>query len=476
MTEEEKRSTATNMDNSALCYISATEALRLFKTRSLSPVELLDAQIARTKAVEPMINAFTYDRFDQARKAASEAEDIYMKDPDNSGSLAGICVAVKDEMAIQGENTTEGSLLFKDNIDVDTHPMVERLIQAGAIIHARSTVPEFSSAVFTRNRLHGTTCNPWNPNYSPGGSSGGSAAALAAGTTTLATGSDIAGSIRVPASLCGIVGMKPSYGRVPESDPYYSLDTYNHNGPMARTVEDCALMLQVINGPHPHDLASLRPKLEVPLQFDGIKDMHIACSFDLGFFNVETEIRKNTNTMCQALKDLGAIIEEVDIPWDNSIASAARSHFGFRMGRDLAGHLHSHRESMNDYSIELAEIGLATLPEDYLDSIRTVGRMYVVMGELLEQYDALICPTIATCGWPAEGKTEAFDLVLEECMTWPFNMLGRCPVLSIPSGQAGNGVPTGVQIVGRNYDDLTVLQIGTNLQSILNWQTQHPSI
>jgi len=459
-----------------LCFISATEALTLFKSKSLSPVELLEAQIARTEAIESQINAFTYNRFEVARKLAKHAEDNYMKDVGNLGALTGITVALKDETPMRGENTTEGSILFKDNIDNENHPLVDRLIDAGAIIHARSNVPEFSSAVFTRNRLHGTTRNPWNPEYSPGGSSGGSGAALAAGTTSLATGSDIAGSIRVPASLCGVVGLKPSYGRVPEGDPYYSLDTYNHNGPMARTVEDCALMFQIINGPHPHDLASLRPKLEIPDHFNDIKDLRIAYSYDLGIFDVDPIIRENTDNICHGLKDLGAVIEEVDINWDKSITIAVRSHLGFLMGRDLAEYLTNSRELMNDYSIELAEIGLATSVEEYLDSIRVVGKMYVILGELLDQYDALICPTIATTGWPADGKPAAFNLILEECMTWPFNMLSRCPVLSIPSGYADNGVPTGVQIVGRSYDDLTVLQIGANLQTVMQWHTQHPPI
>lgn len=476
MMQTYKAHNAVDKQINELCYLSATEALALFKSKSLSPVELLEAQITRTDAVESQINAFTYNRFEAARELAKHAEDNYLKDADNLGALTGITVALKDEFPMRGENTTEGSILLKDNIDKEDHPLVERLKDAGAIIHARSNVPEFSSAVFTRNRLHGTTRNPWNPEYSPGGSSGGSAAALATGTTTLATGSDIAGSIRVPASLCGVVGLKPSYGRVPESDPYYSLDTYNHNGPMARTVEDCALMFQIINGPHPNDIASLRPKLEVPTHFDDIKGMRIASSLDLSIFNVDPIIRENTIKVCHALKDLGAVVEEVDIHWDKSIAIAARSHLGFLMGRDLAGHLSNNRELMDDYSIELAEIGLATSAEDYLDSIRVVGGMYAVMGELLDQYDALICPTIASSGWPAEGKTAAFNLILEECMTWPFNMLSRCPVLSIPSGFADNGVPTGVQIVGRTYNDLTVLQIGATLQTVLQWHTQYPPI
>ncbi|MFT5350610.1 MAG: Asp-tRNA(Asn)/Glu-tRNA(Gln) amidotransferase A subunit family amidase [Planctomycetota bacterium] len=462
--------------NDELCYLSATEAITLFKTKSLSPLELLDAQIARAEIVEPKINAFSYERFEIARALAKQAELAYLKSPDKLGPLTGISVALKDETNMRGENTTQGSLLFKDNIDESDHPLVTRLIDAGAVIHARSNVPEFSSAVFTRNRLHGITRNPWNLDYSPGGSSGGAGASLAAGTSTLASGSDIAGSIRVPASLCGLVGLKPSYGRVPEGEAYYALDSYNHNGPMARTVEDCALMFQVINGPHPHDIASLRPKLEVPSRFDKIKDMRIACSFDLGFFNVAPVVRNNMNTACQALRDLGATVEEVDIPWKVTVGNAAKAHLGFRTGRDIAKRFSQGKEKMDDYSIEWAEMGLATSTEEYLQSISAAGEMYKDLGDILDDFEALICPSIATSGWPAEGKPQAFKLILDECMTWPFNMLGRCPVLSVPSGKAENGVPTGIQIVGRTYDDLTVLQIGANLQTHLKWQDNHPSL
>ncbi len=463
-------------DNDELCFLGASEALSLFKSRELSPVELLDAYIAKAAVSEPTINAFSADRFEQAWESAREAENIYINNPDSAGSLCGICVAVKDEMTIEGEITSEGSLLSKDNIGTSTHPMVERLLSAGAIVHARTTVPEFSSAVFTRNKLNGVTTNPWNTDYSPGGSSGGSAASLAAGTSALATGSDIAGSIRVPASLCGLVGLKPSYGRVPESDPFYSLDTYNHNGPMARSVEDCALMFNIINGPHPADLASIRPKLEVPAEFDDIKGIRIACSMNLGFFDIDEEVFANTFSLCETLKTLGAIVEDIDISWDARLRDAARAHFGFRMGRDIAKNLSSHRSEMNDYCIELAEIGLSVEPENYLDSISRAGQMYKPLGSSLEYYDALICPTLATTGWPASGKPAAFELIMQECMTWPFNMLSRCPVLSVPSGFASNGLPTGVQIVGKSYDDLSVLRIGAKLQSALQWQKRHPQL
>ncbi len=186
------------------------------------------------------------------------------------------------------------------------------MLDAGAIVHARSTAPEFSVAGFTRSRLWGPTRNPWNPAWSPGGSSGGSAAALAAGTATLASGSDIGGSIRIPASFCGVVGFKPPYGRVPV-DPPYNLDTYCHCGPLARTVADCAVFENVLAGPEPGDITTLRPKLELPEAFEGIAGLRVAVSVDLGDWPVDPEVRANTLAAADALRAAGAHVEEVDL-------------------------------------------------------------------------------------------------------------------------------------------------------------------
>ena len=203
-----------------LHYLSASAAIARFRARELSPVELMQAVIERAEQVEPRINAFTDTHFERALEQARRAEARYAKPAGRPRSLEGIPVAVKDEAAIAGQRTTSGSLILRDHVDTETSPVVERLLRAGAIVHARSTAPEFSCATFTHSRLWGVTRNPWHLDYTPGGSSGGSAAALAAGTATLATGSDIAGSIRIPASCCGVVGFKPPYGRVPEEPPY----------------------------------------------------------------------------------------------------------------------------------------------------------------------------------------------------------------------------------------------------------------
>ena len=170
----------------------------------------------------------------------------------------------------------------------------------------------FPRAAICHSRLHGVTRNPWNRDFTPGGSSGGAAAALAAGTTTLANGSDIGGSIRIPASACGVVGFKPPYGRNPEEVPF-NFDYYSHSGPLARSVEDCRLFQNVLAGPHPRDIVSLRPKLRIPAELGDIKGWRIAASMDLGYVQVDPEVAKNTEAALDAFRELGAVVEPVEL-------------------------------------------------------------------------------------------------------------------------------------------------------------------
>ena len=200
--------------DSDLAYIGACDAIRLFRSKELSPRELLEALIGRVEATEPALNAFAATYFDEALAQADAAADAYARG--EARSLEGVAVALKDEVHVAGQPATEGSMLFADHVATETDPIGRRVLDAGSIVHARTTTPEFSMAAVTWTLLHGVTRNPWNPAMTCGGSSGGSGASLAAGTSTLATGSDLAGSIRIPASLNGLVGFKPPWGRVPD--------------------------------------------------------------------------------------------------------------------------------------------------------------------------------------------------------------------------------------------------------------------
>ena len=243
-----------------LCYMTATEAIAAFKTKKLSPVEVMNAVIARTEAINPKVNAITYTYYDRALDQARQAEAKYAKTDGRLRPLEGISVGIKDFHPVKGEITTFGSRLYKDFKPDNTAPTVERLFDAGAIMHIRTTTPEFAHSSVTKSPLWGVTRNPWNPEYTAGGSSGGSGAAVAAGMTTVADGTDGGGSIRIPSSACGIVGYKPPFGRNP-LDREHPFETLLHYGPMTRSIADAALMQNVMSGPHPADACTVRERI-----------------------------------------------------------------------------------------------------------------------------------------------------------------------------------------------------------------------
>ncbi len=462
-----------------LCYLSAVEALAAFKARKLSPVELMHAVIDRAEAVEPKINAFPITRYEQALAEAKTAEAKYMKTDGRIRALEGVPTVIKDETTIKGWRTTFGSLVFKDNIDSYTAPPAERIIKAGALIHARSAAPEFSCAPYTHSRLWRVTRTPWNLDYSCGGSSGGAGASLAAGSTTLANGSDIGGSIRIPASMSGVVGYKPPYGRNPDSSPF-NLDHYNHAGPMARTVADSALLQNVMSGPHPQDIVSLRPKLRIPSELSGdLKSWRIAFSPALDGFDVDPDVAKNTRAAVEAFRDLGATVDEVEIGWNkDEIVRAAWAHFGTIFGPWIGKVMAQHRDLMTPYAVDFAERAQGMHVEDFLESLEIEGRMYAGLGKLHQRYRLLLCPTLPVPSVKAgkdyvdeklkiNGKPQ--DSICHWLMTVCFNMMSRCPVMSVPSGLASTGVPTGLSIVGRTYDDVSVFRAAAAFEKARAW-------
>ena len=461
-----------------LHYLSATDALAKFRSKELSPVELLQAVIARAEVVEPAINAFAESRFDEAMEAAKAAEARYA-DGVPLGPLDGLPVAVKEEAPIAGQRNTLGSVPLKDNVATETAAFVTRILGAGAIVHARTATPEFSSAPVTWTKLWGVTRNPWNTAFSPGGSSGGSGASLAAGSTTLATGSDIGGSIRIPSSFSGVVGFKPPYGRVPEVPPF-NLDHYCHEGPMARTVADCALLENVIAGPHPSDVASLRPKLVIPGALDGIEGMRIALSVDLGCYNVDADVAANTLAAADRLRDAGATVHEVTLPWDlETIAKTVDIHFGMIFGASMKEINDQNPGQLTSYVQRLVADAEKVSKDDFYAGLQLEAAIYAPLGEILEEHDALVCPTFAVPALPAEYDTgdvvqvngEPAKRWLDVMMTLPFNIASRCPVLSIPSGLSRDGVPTGLAVVGKTYDDVTAFRVAAAHEVRLPWLT-----
>ena len=475
------------MSDQDLCYLSADAAIAAFKAKTLSPVELMTAVIAQAEKVKDSLNHFTYTHFDEAMDQARASEARYAKGAP-LGSLDGLPVGIKDESYIKGKPTSNGSLIMKDFVAEETSTGNARIMAEGGIVHARTATPEFSCAGVTWSKLWGVTRNPWNPAMTPGGSSGGTASSLAAGTSTVATGSDIGGSIRIPASTCGLVGYKPPYGRNSD-DPPFNLDFYCHTGPLARTVKDTIRLQNVMCGPSPTDIASLKPKLVLPSDYAPIKGWKIAYSPDLGSFEVDPEVRKNTEAALQVFRDLGATVEEVDLGWGANVPEACMGYLNHLFGGYLSTLLAEHGDEMTSYCRHMCEQAMGSSAQDFVATLEVAGQMYNTLGPILEQYNVLICPTTGLPAVPA-GFDPANDEVringkvvepnLGWVMTTPFNAMSRCPVLSVPSGHAANGVPTGIQIVGRTYEDADVFQAALAYETALGgWfgdATKRPNI
>ncbi|MGE0139413.1 MAG: amidase, partial [Ilumatobacteraceae bacterium] len=331
-----------------LAYLSATDALAMFRARTLSPVELLDALIGRIESVEPVINAVVDERLDEARIEAKASADRYAGG--EARPLDGLPVAAKEEHPITGRSWTQGSHVYAQTVADLDHPVIERIHEAGGIVHVRTATPEFCCTGFCHSTMWGITRNPWATDWSPGGSSGGSGAALAAGYAPLATGSDIGGSIRIPSSLSGVVGFKPPFGRVPSLPPY-NLDQFCHDGPMARTIADLALIENVLAGPHWRDVASLRFPPTVPQRPEGVAGLRIALCLRLGEWPLAPEVEANTRRVADALEAAGAEVEEVELPWTlEAIWHAAQAHFAGIMGAGVAAVDAQHGDVLNDYT------------------------------------------------------------------------------------------------------------------------------
>ncbi len=461
-----------------LCYLPATRQLELFRSGALSPVEALEGQIERAEAVEARVNAFTDCYFDQAMSQARVAQERYTRRT-GTRPLEGLTVAIKDEMPVAGQRNTEGSLIHRDDVATVTHPIAQRLIDAGAIIHARTTTPEFCCAWITSSRLHGTTATPWNTDYTCSGSSGGSAAALASGTTALATGSDIGGSIRGPAAACGVVGFKPPYGRNPDLAPF-GLDWYNHVGPLARTVADCALLQNTMSGFHLADIATLRDQVTIPVERDqplDIAGLRVAFTTDVGNGVVAEEVEAQLHVALGLLADQGALLTEVDLGWTDETIVAARNYLDLLFGHSLVKAQDDHPDLLCDYTTFYAERARSATAGDFFRSYEVAGEMYASIGPLLERHDVLICPTFVTHEIRADQRPweimtvrgKDFDSDYEQSLMPQFNMLSRLPVLNVPAGIAPNGLPVGIQIIARSYADARPFGIAAALEAAQPW-------
>lgn len=461
------------MSEQQLLSHSAGELAELVRSGQLSPVELVDASLRRIEEINPQLNAFAAIYAEDARSEARMAEAAVRRGA-VLGPLHGIPIAMKDMTPIKGKVTTLGSRAYENNVASEDAWIVKALRRAGAIIVGKTTTPEFAFSSFTQSPLFGVTRNPWNPSRTSGGSSGGAAVAVATAAVPLAEGTDMGGSVRIPAALCGVVGLKPSLGRIPMDILPSTFDNISHFGPLARSCADAALFLSATQGPDDGDIQSL----PTPFSYDGSLDlepgrMRVALSLDFGFYALDPDVRQNTLKAAEAMRAAGVTVETVELDWSLAIIDVWMDYWRVFMAAYF-GHCYDTDPSVLDPAVrQLIEQGRALSAVEYkrLEIERT--RFWQSFRTILRDFDAFICPTMALPAPEATLSDRDFGQVDDQGryhgldMTAPFNLIGQCPALSVPSGLTKEGLPTGLQIVGRRFDDLGVLRLGALVENLL---------
>ncbi|HXT79088.1 MAG TPA: amidase [Acetobacteraceae bacterium] len=468
------------MDSETLGFMPATQAAELIRTKQLSPVEYVQAVLARIEALEPRINAFVHLAPDQAMAAAKQAEAA-LSGGGRIGRLHGVPVTIKDLAITRDMPTQSGSLIFKGNQPAEDTPFVTRLKDEGAIVLGKTTTPEVGWKGVSQSPLSGITHNPWKHGYNAGASSAGAGAAAAAGYGPLHQGSDGAGSIRMPSHFCGVFGLKPSFGRV----PYYPVgtgDLTSHAGPMTRTVADSALMLEVMAGPHPFDYTTLEagPANYLARLREGIKDARIAYSPDLGHARVDPAVAALVKAAVKRFGELGATVEEVVPPWGKDGPELARFFWSAHMTR-LQHYLPEWEQRMDPGLVACIKASRNVSVADYQLARERKMAYVAAINRWFEDWDFLLTPAVSVAAFPAEKlmpdhwPQHDWDWLSWAEFSYPFNMSWN-PAASVPCGFTPDGLPVGLQIVGRRFDDLGVLQAAASFEQVQPWADKRPSL
>jgi len=469
------------MSHGELIWRSALEVADLVRKREVSPVEVTDAVLKHLAATDPILNAFCLVAADAARGAALEAEiSVVKREP--LGPLHGVPVSIKDVLATRGLTTTGGSRLFADHVPESDAIPVARLRAAGAIVVGKTNTSEFGHKAITENPLFGVTRNPWNPALTPGGSSGGAAAAVAAGIGPVALGTDAGGSVRIPASFCGVFGFKPSYGRVPHAGGFPGWAHVSHVGPLSRTVRDAAALLDVLAGADDRDRRSL-PR-EAGAYLDAcdadVRGLHVAWTPDLGYAVVDPDVLEVCENAAVAFEELGCHVEVVSPGWDNPedlFGTLIAAQFHAAWSERLAD-----AEALMDPTLaKFIRRGAAVTAIEYVQAVTRIDTYWDDVRAFLERFDLLLMPTVAVPPFaagappPREIRSERVSVLGWMPFTYPFNLTGQ-PAASVPVGFTAEGLPVGLQIVGRQQADRTVLAAAAAFETARPWRDRRPRL
>lgn len=467
------------MSDDLIC-LTAVDAVRLLRAGKVSPLELVDAALARIQAVDPAVNALPTLCPERARDAARRAMEG-RGDVAAPGWLAGLPLVVKDLTDVKGVRTTYGSPLFADNIPVRTDAAIDALEARDGVVLGKSNTPEWGAGANTFNDVFGVTRNPWNTALTCGGSSGGSAVAVATGMAWLATGSDLGGSLRTPASFCGVVGLRPTPGRVPRGPAREPWGTLWVEGPMARTVADVALMLDAFSRPDVRDPIALEPPA-APFLSSAERPRaprRVAWSPDLGLGPVDAEVAALCARAIRRYEDAGAVVEEVRLD-----LSAAREAFQTLRAASFAttmGPLLDHRrEHLKPEVVWNIEKGRALTMADIARAERLRARVFEKVSDVLTGFDLLACPTAIVPPFPVEQRwvDEVNGVTFDNYVDWlaiTFAItLTSCPALSLPAGRTVTGLPVGLQLIGRPRGEAALLGQAALLEAMLDKRCRLP--
>ncbi len=463
-----------------LCYLSALQLRDLYQKHEVSPVEVTEAILRRIDQLNPNLNAFITMTPELALKGARIAEQAYQ----TGGSLpplAGIPTSIKDLVSMTGIRTTRGSLLYKDWVPDYDAPIIERLHEAGAVILGKTNLPELGWKGDSTNRIIGSTQNPWKHGRTAGGSSGGGTAAVAAGLGPLAQGSDGAGSIRIPSSFCGIYGLKPSWGLIPQY-PASAVELFSHLGPMTRTVSDAALMLNVMAGADSRDRLSLPTETDYLAGLEGdIAGLRVAWSPDLGYALIEPEVREIVEKASLRFSELGCHVEaahpDLEDPWESIVHVIWASAFAGLHLHDLD----AVRDQIDPGLVRVIEQGLQLSGAEVALAYARRNDYYHTWRQFMDRYDLLLTPTLPVTAFtagddhPGQINGQPTTYLNWTAFTYPFNITGQ-PAASVPCGFDHGGLPVGLQIVGRWRDDVTVLRASAAFEALAPWAEKYPPL
>jgi amidase len=468
--------------DSSICFTSAIEMARLIRAKKLSAREALAAHLKQIERVNPKVNAIVTLVPEMAADAAAKADEMQAH-KETLGPLHGLPVAHKDLLETRGIRTTYGSPLFKDFIPLEDNIVVDRMRRAGAIIVGKTNTPEFGAGSQTFNKVFGATRNPYDLTKTCGGSSGGAAVSLACGLAPVVSGADTGGSLRNPAAFCNVAGFRPSVGRVPNPKAAFAWSTLSTSGCLGRSVADLAYVLSTIAGPDSRAPLSISEPGELfarPLD-RSFKGVRVAWFKDLGGVPFDPRVRGVVDGHRKTFESLGCIIEQAEPDF-------APAELAFRVLRALGSantygaQLHDHPDAFKDTLKGEIEEGLLLTGMDVAHAETAHGKLWRSFQAFLEKYEYFVLPTTqlpafdVDTPYPTEIAGVKFDNYIDWMKScWYISATGN-PAASVPGGFTSDGLPVGVQIVGRNKEDFSVLQLAHAFEQATGYGKKRPSI